>query len=606
MIALYTKAIGATLLLAFSACGAGRWIPRLLPETCSRLDRAALALVGGLGILGTLLFLVGQFMFSRTVILAVLASTAVFGISPLTSWIRLLWGEIREMRPYRIPAAVIAVVLLVSAIAGLAQIAGGWETDAVAYHLYGPKIWLRDALVRPVPDNCLTAFPQTTEILFAALMSIGGARAPGFSSVLTTVGFLLVVAALAARCSPGKEAAWWGAAIAITMPAVYAGSHSGFIDVFYASLVVAALRVALDACALPHYCVMGLFSGLAMGTKYTGLLAFLAILAAALVARWDEIHAGRTSSLAKGVGVAVGVACCAAAPFYLRNWIVLGSPIYPPPLLLLRFFHPKYVTVEMLTQMQSFLWQRGAGLGRGLLAYFLLPYNLTYHTSNFHGAGGIGLAPLAFLPIAVFLALRDRALRALLIFAWITTTLWFVQQESRYLIPAYAVLAVLAVAGWQWLKRASSGKAARLLAAAVVALSLCYGGFMILSARRSEMHATLSQGYAEKLRQEQTPYFESFQYLNASKSVRKVLVLDRSVMPYNLNCDYVKPIGTWGERVFPEIRDSADALHQLKNLGISHVMDVHSSVALFQVPDHTPGLKLVLDLPDQRVYLVTE
>jgi hypothetical protein len=255
--------------------------------------------------------------------------------------------------------------------------------------------------------------------------------------------------------------------------------------------------------------------------------------------------------------------------------------------------------------MQAFLWKRGAGLGRGPMAYLLLPFNLTYRAANFHGAGGIGLAPLAFAPFAILRGLQDVRIKALLIFAWLVTTTWFLQQESRYLIPVYAVLAVLAVAGWRWVS-ANGGRWASLLAAVAVAVSLVYGCFMIFTGRRADLHAAVFSSYAEQRRQEITPFFESFDFLNRDPSVRKVLILDRSVMPYELDREYVKPIGTWGEQTLPNVSNSAEALRQIRTWGVSHVIDVESSVSSFQVPTGYPGLKLVLAFPKQRVYAVTE
>ncbi len=566
------------------------------------MESATLGLLGGLGILGTLLFVVGQWAFSRWIIAAILIVAALLGIAPIY---KLLTGGQRLCRRYPVPkvaAAVILFVLIVTAIAGLAETTGGWDNDAVAYHLLGPKVWLRDGVVRPVPDNCHTAFPQTVEVLFGELLSLGGSRAPGFSAVLTFSVFLMIVGLLARRVGLGRRGAWWTIAIVTSMPAVYAGAHSGFIDAVYASLVLAAVIIVLDAREAADFAVLGLFCGLAMGTKYTGMLAFPAIL---LVSVYLWRNAGNQSGRAflRNCCIAIGVACLVASPFYIRNWVLLGSPLYPTPVFLLGIFHPKYLSSNMLYQLQGYLWLRGSGLGRGPLAYLALPFNLTYHTSRFHGAGGIGLAPLAFCPLALLLGWRNRIVKAVALLVWIMATAWFLQQESRFLIPVYAMAAVLAVLGWRGLL-ASTGKAASCLATAVMADSLAYGCFMIGAAREQDLHSVVSPSYAQKVRNEQIPFVASVEYLNSTASVRKVLILDRSVPPYYLDRDYLKPIGQWGEQVFPGVDRAADVLPRAKEQGVTHILDVHSAIAPFQVPQNSPGLALVLDLPDQRVYRV--
>ena len=99
------------------------------------------------------------------------------------------------------------------------------------------------------------------------------------------------------------------------------------------------------------------------------------------------------------------MACAIASPFYIRNWILLGSPIYPPsPAGAIGFLHAKYFQPNGLTAFYAAEIYRGAGRGRSLLQFLLLPFNLTYHTADFNGAGGIGLTLLAFAPLGLIAA----------------------------------------------------------------------------------------------------------------------------------------------------------------------------------------------------------
>jgi hypothetical protein len=598
---LYAQAIASVALLALAAAGSGRWIALLERRDACDLERAALGLAGGLGVLGTLLFVLGQMAFSRWPIAAVLIAAGLLGITPLKAFLSSGYEFSQRFRVPQLAAATIVFVLLVTAVAGLAEITGGWENDAVAYHLLGPTVWLRDGVIRPVPDNCLTAFPQTAEVLFAAVMAVGGNRAPGFSAAFTLGLLLLSVALLARRAGLGRDGAWWSMALVASMPAVYSGAHSGFIDAVYASFVLAAAAIVLEARAPADFAALGLFCGLAMGTKYTGILAIPALFIVSAFL-WIKFVKGSALLFLRNWSIAGSTAALVASPFYLRNWIVLGSPIYPPPVALLRFFHPKYLPAAMLQQMQETLWLRGEGLGRGLLAYLALPYNLTYHTSRFHGAGGIGLAPLAFCPLALLLGARQKFAQAVALLAWIMLTTWFLQQESRYLIPVYAMLAVLAVLGWRGLL-ATTDKAAS-AAAVVMLVSLAYGCLMIASASAEDLHSAVSPAYAQKLRTERITFLTSFDYLNSTSTAHKVLILDRSVQPYYLERSYLKPIGQWGEQVLPGVTRAVEVLPRAKELGITHVLDVSTAIAPFQVPRNFPGLMLVLDLPDQRVYQV--
>jgi len=172
--------LGAVVSLSFlsiAAVGAGAWIFSVLPETFRRFERAALALLGGLGLLSTALFLVGQYSFSRVSILLVLTIPFLWGLRVLVRAFPLRLPVVpAPPRLSLIPMTLVVVILFSTALCGLAEISGDWGADAVSYHLLGPKVWLRTGVIRPILDNSTTAFPQIPETLFATLWSL---RRPG-------------------------------------------------------------------------------------------------------------------------------------------------------------------------------------------------------------------------------------------------------------------------------------------------------------------------------------------------------------------------------------------------------------------------------------------
>src|SRR6202035_4938139 len=183
--------------------------------------------------------------------------------------------SLRLQVPLAHPAFVIVgIVLAITAIAGLAEPVGDWGIDGVAYHYVGPKVWLRNGVVRPVADNAPTSYPSIVETAFASMMAFGGQRAPGLSAAWTLAMFLAIAALLGRRLGLDVAGAWWVLALLATMPALYEGSHSGFVDAVYATFILAAIRVGLDANETKHFLLFGFFCGLAMATKYPALVAF--------------------------------------------------------------------------------------------------------------------------------------------------------------------------------------------------------------------------------------------------------------------------------------------------------------------------------------------
>ena len=596
-------AIFATVLLAAASYGAGLWLIRICPASSS-LDRLALSCVGGFGILGTVLFIVGQIAYTRWSIATILALAILAG--PLSLVLRGSAGcrtarTPRISKPLILPAAAIAFVLGVTALGGLAAITGDWGSDAIAYHLLGPKVWQREGVVRPVLDNCHTAFPVIAETVYGALIACGGRRGPGFSAVFTFFAFLLLVGALARRGGLDRKASWWAAALIATMPAMYEGAHSTFVDVIYASFVLAAARIAFDASRRREYLAAGLFCGFALGTKYTGMVSVPLLLVCMAAGRELSSEGGWRSATKKLVVVCAGAAAI-AAPFYVRNWILLGSPIYPPPPVLSRFVHVKYLSVEAIRGFHAYIYNRGMGLGHGLTAYLLLPFKLTYETSYFHGAGGIGLAPLALGPFGLIASRHNKFLRGLGMFALLLTTAWFLtDQESRFLIEVYAIATVFAVAGWRYAVE-NAPKWGSVLSIAVISCSILYGGYMIVHARAGDVHAALSNRYAALRDTETIPFVDGFNYLNTAPAVLSVLILDPSVPPYYLDVPYVKPFGQWGELTLPGAPDLPKVLAEVHSLGVSHILDVRSTISDFRVSKTLPGLKLVFAEPDERIY----
>ncbi|HLG95891.1 MAG TPA: glycosyltransferase family 39 protein [Bryobacteraceae bacterium] len=601
----YLRAIFSNIVVALAAVGMGWPLIRMFPRTLSQWEVRVCSWIGGFGLLGLALFVVGQWRFTRGLVAWFVAAAAAFGAIRLGRFERKdAKGKQGSRKMPVAAAAIVALVLAVTAIGGLAEPVGTWETDGVAYHYVGAKVWLRDGILRPIPDNAPTSYPRIVEIVFAALADLGGDRAAGLSAAVT-LGLLLAMAgALAKRCGAGNGGAWWAAALVAAMPALYEGAHSGFIDAIYASFVLAAARIGFDAEKKREFAALGIFCGLAMATKYPGLTALpLVLVCAVWPRRGSEERSSWAGAMTAGM-TAAGVAGAIALPVYLSNWIFLGSPIYPPPAGALRFLQAKYFSAGALREFYAWSIRRGNGHGRGLLQLAALPFNLTYHTADFHGAGGIGIAPLALAPFGVLTERGNAFAKRLAVLGVLLTVMWFVtMQESRYLIHVYVIAAVFAVIGWRYVAERLRPRG-RALGAVVVAISIAYGLFMITKARLADVHAAVSPAFAEVRHRKGIPFVESFEFLNRDPEVRKVLILDRSVPAYYSDKDYVKPFGQWGEQVLPDARRPEDVLKKVNELRVTHILDVESTISGFLVPPGYPGLRLVFERPGQRVYEV--
>ncbi len=596
-------AIFANACLAVSILGFGNLLKPLFPGNSSRVDRIVLTLIGGLGILGTLLFCIGQVWFSRTAIVLVLGVGILLSSKLIVRVIRERRQLVAGLQPPGLPLLIIAAVLLITVVGGLAMPTGDMNDDSIAYHYLGPTVWLRHEVIRAVPDELLTYFPVLMETQYAALMSIGGKRAPQLFSVTSFVVILLAGAALAIRMGLDQKGVWWVLALLAAMPVVYRGVYGGMVDAVFAAFVLLAARVAFDAEQLKDFVGLGIFCGFAIGLKFSGIVAFCILLFCTFLAVFWSKRCAPLRML-KYLGFTTVLAAAVASPFYLRNWILYGGPFYPPPPALLRIFPGTQIRPQALNELVTAVVDTGLGMGRSFLDFLLLPFNLTYHTANFRGAGGVGLVPFALAPFAFIRKPRDSFFIALTLFTFLEAVAWFLTpQVSRYLIPVYVLAAIFGVLGWQYVVRVSP-RYGRALAGVAVAISILYGTWMTASERKEDVRAGLSAKFEEQRRLRETPYFESFEYINHQPSVQRILVLYPHVAAYFIEKDYVKPFGRWGEQTIPGAETASQVMEQLPSLHVTHVLDVRTRSGKFDLPENPPGLRKVFERENERVYEV--
>jgi hypothetical protein len=201
----------------------------------------------------------------------------------------------------------------------------------------------------------------------------------------------------------------------------------------------------------------GLFAGAAAGMKYLGLIAVLALAVAAAIA----LH--RRLTLARVLAFAIP-AILVALPWYVKNVILTGNPVYP------HLFGGLNASAaaELDATMASF------GHGHSVADFVLMPMRLLTDGEAFDG--GEFLSPLfvAFVPLGLLVLGSRRAHVAagagiaVYLVAWFSTT-----QQARFLVPLLPALAVLAALGI--LALAGRGRLGRIVAVGVTAAALLAG-----------------------------------------------------------------------------------------------------------------------------------
>ena len=396
--------------------------------------------------------------FSSAAYRSVFVLAAVGGI-----WVarRLLRGarlpRIRTWRPWELAlGGLVATYVVLGAIATCAPIS---SPDALLYHAADPARFVEAGRIFEVPSNSSSYEPFTVQMLvldgFLLSDSVQGAFAP-FLLSLVAVG---AVAGAAERVA-GRTVALLAAAVFFAQPLMLWNATSTFIESGLACAVALAgwnlLRFVRHGEAA-SLVLAGLFAGGAAGMKYLGLIAALALTVAAAIAFHRRLTVTRVLAFA-------APAALVALPWYVKNAILTGNPVYP------HLFGGLNASAaaELDATMASF------GEGRSVADFLLMPVHLLKDGEAFDG--GEFLSPLfvAFVPLGLLVPGRRRvrvaaaAAIAVYVVAWFLTT-----QQARFLVPLLPALAVLAAIGI--LALAARGRLGRAVAVGVTAAALLMG-----------------------------------------------------------------------------------------------------------------------------------
>lgn len=441
MISLASLLISAAFLLA-AAC-AGRLISGLTrsdkgPPSERLLVDASL----GLGVLSLVFFALSALQLLRFLIPVFAVLLVVLGALRAGSVLRDLSAVLASAISGRsrgswLVAALLSVLALSALIPALAPPSMG-DWDSLAYHLTVPKLYLQHGGFYYINYTSHSNFPFLMEMLYLPGVALDLPATAKMMHFWTGVLLVVAVVVLARRHLSAKAAPM--AAIAIAgMPIVLWEATTAYIDLataLYTVLSVYLLLNYLDSSDRKWLIGCGIAAGLAASTKMTGL-ALIPMLVVWLLA--DRLAARRLDwkpALLLGV-----VSALVSAPWYVKSIVYTGNPVYP-------FFHSIFGGRDWTAQLAAnyAMLQKQFGMGDGFASFLMLPYELTFRSDAFYDRPGLFVGPLLLVAVP-FLALgryASRKLSGLLFFFLAQLVVWFsLTQQSRYLIPAFAVLALI-------------------------------------------------------------------------------------------------------------------------------------------------------------------
>lgn len=409
----------------------------------------------GLGVISLVVFAFGMLrLYGSHTRYLMLAIVPVLGLPRAF----VVWNDIKRIardlpRCPSLLSILASVVLLILALAALIPALAppsGSDWDSLAYHLAVPKLYLQHGRIYYINFTSHSNFPFLMEMLYTYMLAISGPVAAKMMHFW--VGIILVASvAMLVRKHFSPKAAPLAAIALAGMPIIFWEATTAYIDLSTALYTIIAVHLLLryldkpeqlnEANQLGYLTTCAIAAGFAASTKMTAL-ALIPLLALWLLI--DRRASAKRSLEWKHAIILVATAFLICSPWYIKSLIYTGNPVYP---FFYSIFGGRNWTSSLAHQYTTL--QARFGIGHDFPAFVFLPYDLTFQPEKFYDTAGLAIGPIVLLAVPVLLALRrpSRKLLGLVIFFLAQLVLWFcLTQQSRYLIPSFAILAAIIAA----------------------------------------------------------------------------------------------------------------------------------------------------------------
>ena len=436
----------------------------LLPNTDST-ERLILGSALGLAIFGLVGFWLASLGWAKASVLLIILLALTLSFI-LTDNLRQTWKDIaqvaRELKTsadniaFWIPMSV-GIACVLSFILSLAPPIE--DFDAIFYHLTVPSWWLRDGGLSliAIPHYW---YPQIVEGSFVWPMVLGLDTA---THLIHFTWFILTIILLWhwTRQLWDNSIAWDVLLILLTMPSLLwlaSWAYTDYALTFAGLATLYSLWKWQGTQKNGWLFISGIMAGVAVSVKYTGFVVPLT--GVLLVVFWEQ---GMLQQLKKVVYFSA-TTILVASPWYLRNWIWMGNPLYP-------FIFEGRFWDSFLAQSYS---ASGSGIGLDPVKLLTLPLTATLGTQDMNFFDGrIGPFILILFPLVLWVfweslqeqSGRRSSLFVIGLFSFVSIVAWIVGVinsaslfQTRLLFPALIPSAIPLALGLNSLYRLDTSR----------------------------------------------------------------------------------------------------------------------------------------------------
>ncbi|MGC9336470.1 MAG: ArnT family glycosyltransferase, partial [Anaerolineae bacterium] len=413
-------------------------------------DGERIALAGGLG-LGALAY--GFLALGLTGLLRAPPLVAMLVFSCIAAWPSLrrypmYWRKLRSALETsgffdRIAITLVIAMLVLALLRGLAPVT---DYDGLMYHLVVPRDYWQAGRIFPYPGESHGNFPLTVDLLYLPPVILALESAAKLIHLGLGVLMGLGVYVLARRVLGSRRGGWLALFVLATTPVLgtvggYAHTDLGWA--LFEFLSVFALLRWREEGERRWLVLGGVFAGLGLGSKYLGLpvlgvLGLVVLLDTGFVrSRKGRLFDREAWVRMLGDGLLFGlVAVAVASPWYLKNWLWLGNPLYP------LWFGGRGWDAYQAAHL-SHLGVR-YGPRSGLLGTLLLPWDLFFHSIGYFGPIPFAFPPPLSLLLPLYVLVhRRRVIDLLLLIVALRFATWAISaRNARYLMDISPLLSI--------------------------------------------------------------------------------------------------------------------------------------------------------------------
>ncbi len=404
-------------------------------------ERLFFAFSTGAGIIGYAFFFLSaaQLLYPAYIygVLTLLLIASLFGIKSIK--FRLLVDTFSMPTGISEKVAAAGTLILLSA-ALILTMTPETGKDALVYHLAAPKLYLKHHGFYFIPGSIYSNLPFQAEMLYMASLFIqGDLLAKGLNFIAFPV-VLLGIWQLSVH-KMGNRHPYTSIFIFVMIPSVFELAHISYADMYATLFVMGAVYAFIQWNQNEENAwiiIAALFTGLSASTKYSTLiLPFLGFLG--ILLHYRNTTDGKLPF--RIIALYLSVTAIAGSPFYIKNWLLTGNPLYP---FYYGIFGGKDLDQEIARSLEGLY--KYMGMGRELTDYLLLPWNMSFNarmnSSQFDGM--IGPVFLLLLPLLFFIRKKGITLKIVIIYCLVSFVFWASSsQDIRYLVPVLPFLTIL-------------------------------------------------------------------------------------------------------------------------------------------------------------------